>query len=305
MSDFGIKNSVIIDKYVLLVTGKLLKSVKIKDEEFSEVEDPEMIINELKIIKDIKPDIFTFRQALPESKPKYIYHFEMEPIAAINIINYEHWLKNQISSETRNKIRKSIKKGIEVKSVKFDDELVEGIMEIFNETPIRRGVPFWHYKKDFDTVKREWSRDLEKSEFIGAYYKDKLIGYIKLIYAKNFVNMVQFISKLEHRDKYVNNAMIAKAIEVCAEKKIPFLMYTGVWRRGSHGEFQRRIGFEKFLLPRYFIPLTLMGKMAIKFKLHHGVKNIFPESILDQLMELRSRWYKIRYYKELKNTNMV
>ena len=295
----GTGDSSSICKHPVLVTGKFLKLGRIKDEELFEIEDPEDIINALSNAGQCKPDIFTFRQALPETKPKYDYPMEWEPIAAINITSYEHWLKNQISSETRNKIRKSLKKGIEVKRVEFNDELVEGIMDIFNETPIRRGVPFWHYGKDFETVKEEWSRDLEKSDFIGAYYKKKLIGYIKQIYTPNYVDVVQFISKLEHRDKYPNNAMIAKAIEICGEKKIPFLMYTGVYRRGNHGEFQRRIGFERVLLPRYYVPMNFKGRTALLLKLHHGIRGILPEVVVDRLIDLRTRWYTFQYSKVL------
>ena len=33
---------------------------------------------------------------------------------------------------------------------------------IFNEAAIRQGRPFWHYGKDFETVKRQFSRYLAR-----------------------------------------------------------------------------------------------------------------------------------------------
>jgi hypothetical protein len=215
---------------------------------------------------------------------------ERETIAAIPIKNFDHWWKKQISSQTRNKTRKAQKRGVIVKVVEYNDELVKGIVSIFNSTPVKRGKTFWHYGKDFDTVKKEWSSDLDKCDFIGAYYKDELIGYIKQLYTDNFAYICQFISRMDCFDKYPNNALIAKAVEICDKKQLPCLVYTGIWRRGSHGDFQRRIGFEKINIPRYYIPLTLKGKLILKLNLQHGVVGILPEKLMSVLLDLRKQW---------------
>ena len=50
-----------------------------------------------------------------------------------------------------------------------------------------------------------------------------MIGFIFLICADRFAALGQIISKIAQRDKAPNNALIAKAVERCAEKGIPYL----------------------------------------------------------------------------------
>ena len=93
----------------------------------------------------------------------------------------EAWWE-KLPQEARKNTRRAAKRGVEVKVVPFDDELARGIHKICNETPVRQGRPFWHYGKDFETVKREHATYLERSEFIGAYFENELIGFIKMVY---------------------------------------------------------------------------------------------------------------------------
>ena len=59
--------------------------------------------------------------------------------------------------------------------------------------------PFWHYGKDFDTLKRGLSRDLDRSKFIGAYDQGELVGFVKLNFAPGrFANPGLIVSKLKH-----------------------------------------------------------------------------------------------------------
>src|SRR5207249_7831640 len=116
-------------------------------------------------------------------------------------------------------------KGVEVREVSYDDDFVRGVTAIFNETPVRQGRRFWHYGKDFETVKRQFSRYLFREDLIGAYVKDELIGFIMLANAGRYGVLGQIISKIQHRDKSPNNDLIAKAVEVCARKGLPFLVY--------------------------------------------------------------------------------
>jgi hypothetical protein len=63
----------------------------------------------------------------------------------------------------------------------FDDKLVAGIWEIYNESPIRQRRRFPHYGKDLETVRREEATFLDSSVFIGAFFVDKLIVFVKLV----------------------------------------------------------------------------------------------------------------------------
>ena len=137
------------------------------------------------------------------------------------------------------------------------------MVNVFNESPIRQGRTFWHYGKDYETIKREFSRYLFREEILGAFYEDELIGFIFLAYAEKYVYLGQIISKIKHRDKYTNNALISKAVEIAAMKNIPFLHY-GPWPRGGFEELKRRNGFQKIDVPSYYVPLTLKGVLALK-----------------------------------------
>jgi len=289
-------NSVRVDNKVVVVTGKWIKTASIRDEWDQDIEDPASLIAELRN-SGVKADIFTFWQRLPETKPKYNYYMEWESIAAIPIKSFNHWW-GKLPEETRRNIKKAVKRGVIVKVVDFDDELVRGIMNIYNEIPIRQGKPFWHYGKKFDVVKRENSTFLDKSDFIGAYYNEELVGFLKLVNVGEYAFPMQILSMVKHRDKAPTNALIAKAIEICDQKRIPYLVY-GTWSSGGLSEFKRRNGFEKFLLPRYYIPLNIKGTIALKLHLHHGIVGMLPEKLILYLIDLRTKWYS-RKYKDAK-----
>ena len=185
-----------------------------------------------------------------------------------------------------------------IEQTELTDELVRGMMAIFNQSPVRRGKPFWHYGKDFDTVKKEMSLDLNDSIFVTAYYKEELIGFIKLLFVDRYAMVTVILDKLNHRDKAPMNGMIAKAVEICAERKVPYLVYY-MWRRADHSDFQESTGFEKIPIPEYFVPLTLKGAIALRLGLHKGVKGLVPEKTMTSLLALRAKWYARKARKRL------
>jgi hypothetical protein len=219
---------------------------------------------------------------------------ELDSIAALPIRSYSFWWEKQIERKARNKIRKAKKKGVTVRMASFDDTFVRGITSIFNETPIRQGRRFLHYGKDFETIKREFNRFLFREEIFGAYLGKELVGFIFLADAGGYTFLGQIISKIAHRDLAPNNALLAKAVERCAEKRIPYLAYA-LWLDDSLGDFKRSNGFQKFDLPRYFVPLTRRGKLALKLGIHRGWKEAVPKRLRKPLKKLRSRWYGLRW----------
>jgi GNAT acetyltransferase-like protein len=277
----------------VMVEGKALRIASFEQEWYEDIEDPKALINELSK-SEAKPDILTFWQRLPDTQPKYSYSMETDSIAALPIKSYSYWWDKQIDCKTRNMVRKSHKKGVTVRMVSFDDELIEGMTSIFNETPIRQGRRFLHYGKDFQTVKREFSRFLFREEIFGAYVGEELVGFIMLADAGRYAYLGQIISKIARRDLAPNNALLAKAVERCAEKGIPYLAYA-LWLEDGLGGFKRSNGFERFDLPRYFVPLTLKGKLALKLGLHRGWKGAVPKNLRQPLKNLRKRWYALRW----------
>jgi hypothetical protein len=291
-------DSLVVDGKTIVITGKLLRIARIKDEICDNgVRHPEAIINELRNIK--KADIFTFNQKPPETRPDFDYYFEWDNLAVLQIKSFEHWWNEEIHNDARRMVRKAAKSGVVAKIVPFSDELVSGIKDIYDESPIRQGKPFWHYGKDFNTIKEDNASFLERSEFIGAYYEDELIGYEKIIYTGNRADPIQLISKMKHRDKSPTNALVAKSIEICAQKGISYLTYGnyvyGKKHEDSLAEFKKRNGFVKVDVPRYYVPLTLKGKIAVSLKLHREVIDLLPPWMIDILRNVRSKLYNRKY----------
>ena len=270
-----------------------ITAVSLEDEWYEDVADPDRLIEVLTSTSGLKPDIFTSWQRLPDLEPKYQYHTEWESIAALPVKSFDHWFNKQISSRLRSQIRKAQKDGLEVRETVYDDEFVRGMTEIFNETPIRQGRRFWHYGKDFETVKRQFSRYIYREEMIGAYLGGEMIGFIMLGNAGNYGITGQIISKIKHRDKVTNNALIGKAVEVCEKKKLPWLVYL-YWTNDSLAEFKRRCGFEETRVPRYFIPLSRKGRLTLKLGLHRGWKAAIPDPVKTPLKRLRKLWHGLR-----------
>ena len=280
----------------IMIEGKVLRIARLdawfQQEWFEDVENPEMLIDALQRTKGC-PDILTFWQRLPDTEPKYSYTMEPDSIAVLPIKSYSFWWENQIDRAARNKVRKAEKKGVIVKPARFDDRFVQGMTSIFNESPIRQGRRYLHYGKDFERVKREFSRFLFREEIFGAYLGEELVGFIMLANAGKYAFLGQIISKIAHRDLAPNNALLAKAVERCAEKGIPYLVYA-LWLDDSLGDFKRSNGFQKVDLPRYFVPLTRKGKLALSLGLHRGWKEAIPKRTRKTLKKLRSFWFGLQ-----------
>jgi hypothetical protein len=230
---------------------------------------------------------------MPDVTPSYPYHREQEEIAVLPITTYDHWWKQQIKSRVRNQIRKAEKEGVVVKETSYDDDFVRGMTAIFNESPIRQGRRFWHYGKDFETIKRQFSRYVFRERMIGAYYQGEMIGFMMLGDAGGFALTGQIISSLKHRDKSPNNALIAKAVEVCASRGLGYLIYL-FWSDDSLAEFKRRCGFEKVNVPRYYVPLSWRGALALKAGAHRGWKAMLPKGLKTSLKRVRGILYAHR-----------
>jgi hypothetical protein len=216
--------------------------MSLEDDWFEDVADPAAVIETLRDSAGFKPDIFTFWQRLPDVEPKHSFHMEWEELAALPIKSFDHWWNHQIKSRIRNQIRKAEKEGLVVKEAGYDDDFVRGMTAIFNEAPVRQGRKFWHYGKDFETVKQQFSRFIYRETMIGAYYQNELIGFIMMGDAGRYGVTSQIISAIKHRDKSTNNALIAKAVELCERKRLPYLAYL-YWSDDSLAEFKRRCGF--------------------------------------------------------------
>lgn len=289
---------------LLVVTGKMFKTAQVYDEvwlEPSNLPDPLTVIEKLRSFHG-RPDVFTFAQRLPEVTPKHQYCLEWDNFAVTRTASYEQWFEQMISKEVRKKIKKAARQGVTTEEVHFDDKLVRGIKSIYDESPYRQGRPFWHYQKDVDTIKAENSTYSDRSIFIGAFYSGMLIGFVKLILLGNVASTMQVISKIEHFDKAPNNALLAKTVSVCSSLGVEFLTY-GAYSYGRKGEFssitdfKRANGFFRMDVPRYYVPLTFKGKAVLRSGIRNIAKMRIHSGLIRQLIDFRSKMYKILYRK--------
>ena len=189
---------------------------------------------------------------------------------------------------------KAQKAGVEIRLTSLTDDFVRGIREIYDESPIIQGKPNRFYKKSFDEIRLSLLSFPDRCDFIGAYHGGELIGFVKLVPGKDVSSLLHILSKTAHRDKAPTNALIAKSVELCAERKIPFLHY-GIWSRRGLGDFKKHHGFIRFDVPRYYIPLNLKGKVMLALKLHRRAVDWVPPGLQDRFVQLRNRWNSIKY----------
>jgi hypothetical protein len=280
----------------LRINGTLIRIGFIDGEGYQFLEDPELAIKSLRN-SGPRIDIFTFIQRLSETSTKLSYPMELDNMAALRVSTFDEWMTKQIDFKVRNKVRKSAKNGVTVREVSFDDDYVKGIRAIYNESPTRQGKPFWHYGKDLESVRKMNATFMDRSIFIGAYFEDNLIGFVKLVFDENRsqAGLMQIVSMIGQQDKAPTNALIAQSVKSCAERGISCLWYAnmsyGKKQTDGLSDFKRHNGFQKIDLPRYYVPLTLAGRLALRLGLHHGIAELIPEPVAATYRKIRKQWY--------------
>jgi len=230
-------------------------------------------------------DIFTFVErkwccSLANPSDKWLK--TIDNVALMKIIPFADWW-NSIGKKTRNMVRKAEKSGVIAEVVQPTEQLAEGIWKIFNETPIRQGRAFTHYGSSFDEVKRIMSLSTN-STFIGAFLEDELVGFIQLVHGDNIAVMAQILSLQKFWDKAVNNALVARAVEVCAGNGTSWLMYGRMGNHPSLDNFKVSNGFSKYELTRFYVPVTKKGRVATMLGLHRDVKDALPQFLKSALI---------------------
>jgi hypothetical protein len=231
-------------------------------------------------LKERDVDIFTFIErkwssTVPNPSERWVK--AEDNIALLQVPSYDEWWRN-IGKKTRNMVRKAEKSGVTTKFSAATEELAEGIWKIYNETPVRQERAFPHYGVALKAVKRN-VLSAKNSTFIGAYLEDELLGFIQLVHGDNIAVISQILSLQKHWDKAVNNALLAKAVEVCANQQVGWLMYGRMGNHPSLDRFKQNHGFTRFPLTRYYVSLTTKGKVATKLRLHREFRDALPQSI--------------------------
>ena len=195
-------------------------------------------------------DVFTFierKWCCPIESPSESWLRAEDNIGLLNVPSYDEWLK-LIGKKTRNMVRKAEKSGVKTEVVEPNEKLAEGIWKIYNETPIRQERAFPHYGVSLQTVTRD-VLSARNCTFVGAFFQDELAGFIQLVYGDKIAIISQILSLQRHSDKAVNNALVAKAVEVCGAKQAGWIMYGRMGNHPSLDNFKQsnsfKCGFQK------------------------------------------------------------
>ena len=291
-----------INGKAIIVRGKWIRIARVEAEEWleSELEDPQGCVQALKQqhSAELRADILSFAQKLPAIRPKYQYPFEWESIAAVRLTTYQEWWEG-LPQETRKNVRRAQKRGVVVQVRDLDDDLIRDLQILNNDSPVRQGKVFTHYGKTLDQVKKDQAAFLDRCDYICAYHEKELIGVVKLIYRGDVASILTFLPKASHHDKRPANAIMAKAVELCEQRGIQYLIFGkfnyGNKRHTPLREFKIRNGFEEILVPRYYVPLTAKGAISVRLKLHRGLLGLLPHSVIAFLVNARSKLYAFKH----------
>jgi hypothetical protein len=117
-----------------------------------------------------------------------------------------------------------------------------------------------------------------------------------MVYVGHNARIMQIIAKNAHYEKHPTNALLAAAVEQCAQKPVARLIYGqyvyGNKSRSSVTEFKRRNGFHEVLVPRYHVPLTGKGRIALALGLQRGLAGFVPESLINVALAVRNLVYR-------------
>ncbi|HVB58323.1 MAG TPA: hypothetical protein VNE63_18100 [Candidatus Acidoferrales bacterium] len=289
------------------VEGRLIRIAHLDGEGYQFLDDPEAALG---VIRDsgTRVDVFTFIQKVSDTSPQYSYPMEWDNMAVLPVSSFDEWMKRQIDFKVRNRVRKAAKNGVVVREVPFDDTLLRGISSIYNESPIRQGRRFWHYGKNLEALRRMKATFIDRSIFIGAFFENNLIGFAKLVTEehRSQAGLMHILSMIQHRDKAPTNALIAQAVRSCADRGVSYLWYAnfsyGKKQRDALSEFKRHNGFQKVEVPRYYVPLTVAGRTALRLGLHRSSNNWVPEPAAATYRRIRALWYAKRFQSPKETT---
>jgi hypothetical protein len=283
----------------VIAVGRRLRIAMLKDEEWLEGEpipDPDSFTAQLRA-SGLKVDLLTYATSIDAERLRVEGRCEFDNAAVIRTDDYKAWWDG-LPQEARKNARRAAKRGVEVRVAQYDDDFVTGIKAIYDESPIRQGRRFWHFGKDEESVRRENASYLDRCEFLGAYHEGELIGFLKMVFVGNAGRIMQILSLNAHQDRRPMVALIVKAAESCHAKGLKYLIY-GKYTYGRKSEtsimeFKRRLGFVQKDFPRYYIPLTWRGRIAIAIGAHAGWLGVLPSWLIHALLRMRSWWLEKR-----------
>jgi hypothetical protein len=231
-------------------------------------------------------DLFSFiqRTFLGDKLRKYLFYSNFEPIGLLRLSSFDEWLK-LTKYNARRYIRKGAKLGVTAELANIDERFIRSALRIYNETPIRQGRKYSGYGLTIGDLKNKFV-NMENSEVLGAYFKNELIGLLWISYGHKVAAFRSFLSLIKYRDKYPNNVLLAESVKRCCEKGFQFLTYGNMGYLPNLDFFKSSHGFRIFLVPRYYVPLSTKGQLAIRLKVCRPLEHSFPRKLIPALLPL-------------------
>jgi hypothetical protein len=276
----------------------LARVLTLREELGDTIEAPERVAQAAKNNR-LSADILTFTERFPETTRHYGYVMEWDNLAVLAVSNYDYWLKKQAERAVKRKVRKAAQAGIQVSAHRFSRELVNDLAKIFNETPIRRGRRYPYYGMKAEQIAQAWIPDAERSLFLLAECENEPVGFMKLLMTEHFGATSGSVTKLSHRDRAPMNALIAKAVDIVASRGLKRLIFGKFEYSGQIDSgltmFKKHNGFERVEIPRYYIPLSVKGKVLLCLRLYRPLSTLVPISVARRLGRVRERWLRVRF----------
>ncbi|MGI9087597.1 MAG: hypothetical protein ACR2HH_07660 [Chthoniobacterales bacterium] len=124
------------------ISGRVFRTAKLRHEWCDFYSDPAQAIEEMRQAQ-LGADVFTFVHDIGEASQPYSYRSLPVGLAILPVTTYEKWW-DDIGYKTRNKLRKGLKSGVELRVAQLDAEFARGVEAIYNETPVKQGRKFYH-----------------------------------------------------------------------------------------------------------------------------------------------------------------
>ena len=180
--------------------------------------------------------------------------FYFLPVAIIDISKgYDHYLQ-LLSSNGRSKIKRAVKKNIVCKEFEWNSYL-DDIYDINTSADSRQGKEMAEEYRQYPKTLEVVEKDDFQVRHIGAFYNEKLVGYIELYTYGNFCMTNRLLGHKEYLNRYIMNAMFAFCIEYLEENKTTYLNYLNMHNKenSSLAQFKARLAFQAY-------SLKLLGK---------------------------------------------
>lgn len=284
----------------IVVIGRVLKTAVVKDEAFVEgviVPDPPAVLDALRQAP-VRIDVFSFARKFWDPAPLHGYPVVWDNFAVLPVSTYEHWIKTQVKKDVRENVRRAAREGVVARLCSYDDAFVRGIKSLCDETPVRQGKRFWHFGKSLEDIREIHGTYVDRALYVGAFLDSELIGFLKMVCVDDYAKTMHVISKERFFHKRTVNALIAKAVEVCASRNLKYLIYGEYSFPGkpesSLSRFKQHHGFEEVKYPRYHVPLTGFGTWGVRLGLHRPAQEWLPPGVTSRLRSVRALYYRLK-----------